>query len=198
MGTAGAVMGFAEAVKSGLRKTFDFKSRASRPEYWWFALFVMFFNIAAALLGMSGLFLDAEIVGRILGIAGNLLILAMLVPHLAVLVRRLHDVDQSGWLVAALVVLAAGRPFVQSIYLLGPVWLAIWSAPRLRNWPFWFPKAMKATTALGRRQRALASLWPRNSAFGQHPPQMLTRHRLLLGDFSGPLPFVAGIRRGLF
>jgi len=149
MGTAGAVMGFAEAVKSGLRKTFDFKSRASRPEYWWFALFVMLFNIAAALLGMSALFLDAGIVGRILGIAGNLLILAMLVPHVAVLVRRLHDVDQSGWLVVALVILAAGRPFVQSIYLLGPIWLAVLICAALAQLAFLVSKGSEGDNRFG-------------------------------------------------
>ena len=116
-------MGFAGAVKSGLRKTLDFKSRASRSEYWWFALFVLLFNIAAALLGIPALFMDAGIAGTILSIAGNLLILAMMVPHLAVLVRRLHDADQSGWLVVALLILAVGQPFVQRIYILGPVWL---------------------------------------------------------------------------
>jgi uncharacterized membrane protein YhaH (DUF805 family) len=142
-------MGFTAAVKSGLRKAFDFKSRASRPEYWWFALFVLFFNIAAALLGIPALFLDAGLAGRILSITGNLLILAMAVPHVAVLVRRLHDAGQSGWLVVALIVLAAGRPFVQSIYLLGPVWLAVLVCAALAQLAFLVSKGSESDNRFG-------------------------------------------------
>jgi uncharacterized membrane protein YhaH (DUF805 family) len=60
----------------------DFKGRASRSEYWWFALFVVLVSFAAGLLG------DA---------ANALVALALFLPYLAVSARRLHDIGRSGW-----------------------------------------------------------------------------------------------------
>jgi uncharacterized membrane protein YhaH (DUF805 family) len=72
----------------------DFKGRASRAEYWWFALTV---GVTGLLLG----FLDAALLhARAYGNYGPLglsFTLACIVPGLAVLVRRLHDTDRSGW-----------------------------------------------------------------------------------------------------
>ncbi len=65
----------------------DFKGRAQRAEYWFFILF--YFLIAIA-LG----FVDAFLTGGVLGL---LFALGMLLPSLAVLARRLHDIDRSAW-----------------------------------------------------------------------------------------------------
>jgi uncharacterized membrane protein YhaH (DUF805 family) len=84
-------MGFAEAIQRGFKKSTDWKGRASRPAFWWFALFAFL------------VFLVAEIVfGLILkGWFGGLLMfvvwLALLLPSLSVAVRRMHDQDKSGW-----------------------------------------------------------------------------------------------------
>ncbi|RZI97885.1 MAG: DUF805 domain-containing protein, partial [Rubrivivax sp.] len=42
-------MNFQDAVKTCLTKYVDFSGRASRPEYWWFALFIFAVSIVLAL-----------------------------------------------------------------------------------------------------------------------------------------------------
>ena len=77
-------MSFVEAVRTCLfRKYFDFRGRASRAEYWWFLLFGGLVAVPANLAGSD---LIPYLVTGIL-----------LLPRLAVTVRRLHDTDRSGW-----------------------------------------------------------------------------------------------------
>lgn len=71
-----------------LKKYAVFSGRARRKEYWMFILFNMI--IAVALGIIEGL------VGSP-GVVGTLYSLAVLIPSIAVLVRRLHDTDRSGW-----------------------------------------------------------------------------------------------------
>ena len=82
-----------------LRKYADFNGRASRQEFWFFVVFVIIANAVAGLVGMLFGF------GSLLpGLVGLLLI----VPQLAVAVRRLHDLGKSGReLVVPCVMLAA-------------------------------------------------------------------------------------------
>jgi uncharacterized membrane protein YhaH (DUF805 family) len=92
-----AQMGMGEAVSSVLSKYATFSGRARRSEYWWFYLaYVLAYVVAAiidALLGVMVL----EVV----------IVLAVLIPSLAVTVRRLHDVGRSAWwLLIALIPLA--------------------------------------------------------------------------------------------
>jgi len=70
-----------------LRKYADFSGRASREEFW---LFVAFVIVAQAIAGFVGLILGMR--GALSGIVGLLLI----IPQLAVAVRRLHDLGKSG------------------------------------------------------------------------------------------------------
>jgi uncharacterized membrane protein YhaH (DUF805 family) len=79
---------FGEAVKSGFDNYANFNGRASRPAFWWWFLF-------GILVGVGANILDA-IFGSypvFTGIAG----LALLLPDLAVGVRRLHDTGRTGW-----------------------------------------------------------------------------------------------------
>ena len=70
-----------------LRKYADFKSRASRSEFWRFLVFVI---VAQAIAGFVGLLFG---LGPVLsGLVGLILI----VPQIAVAVRRLHDLGRSG------------------------------------------------------------------------------------------------------
>ncbi|SDX01268.1 DUF805 domain-containing protein [Marinobacter mobilis] len=71
-----------------MKKYAVFTGRAQRAEYWMFFLFN--FIIAFALGFIEGL------VGSP-GILGLLYSLAVLIPGIAVSVRRLHDTDRSGW-----------------------------------------------------------------------------------------------------
>lgn len=82
-----------------LRKYADFSGRARRKEYWMFALFNCI--IAFALGFVDGLLhLMIPLGGsqeQGIGILGTLYSLAVLVPGIAVSVRRLHDTGRSGW-----------------------------------------------------------------------------------------------------
>ncbi|MGZ6826370.1 MAG: DUF805 domain-containing protein [Mycobacteriales bacterium] len=80
-------MSLAEAVKAVLGNYAGFSGRARRSEYWFWALALL---VAGIVVGI----VDAAIGSPVLG---YLLDLAVLVPSLAVGVRRLHDTGKSGW-----------------------------------------------------------------------------------------------------
>ncbi len=81
-----------------------FSGRARRKEYWMFVLFNMIFAAAAALI-------DSIIKTRLIY---PIYTLAVFVPNLAVMFRRLHDIGKSGaWILISLIPLA------------GPIWLLI-------------------------------------------------------------------------
>ncbi|MGA2055415.1 MAG: DUF805 domain-containing protein [Bradyrhizobium sp.] len=87
-------MGFIESVKSVYSKYFTFSGRASRSEYWWFQLFYLIVIIGISFVSYA--VADTSGDG---GLSALLLIwqLGNIVPLLAVQVRRLHDIDRSGW-----------------------------------------------------------------------------------------------------
>jgi uncharacterized membrane protein YhaH (DUF805 family) len=77
-----------------LRKYAEFNGRARRKEYWMFVLFNFIFAIVAAIIDNI---LGTAFEGIGYGLIYILYCLAVVVPSLAVLVRRLHDVGKSGW-----------------------------------------------------------------------------------------------------
>lgn len=83
-------MDFATAIRTCFAKYATFEGRASRPEYWWFVLFLLLGNLAAGII-------DAALLGANAGIVGALFSLATILPALAVGARRLHDIGRSGW-----------------------------------------------------------------------------------------------------
>ena len=68
----------------------NFKGRASRQEYWMFVLFNFIFLIALS-------FIEVFLFGLYSSILSDLYVLALLVPSIAVGVRRMHDTGKSGW-----------------------------------------------------------------------------------------------------
>ena len=95
----------------------DFRGRASRQEYWWFVLFNVIFTTVAEvidnLLGIEIYRIEDDSIGPVALVYG----LALLLPSLAVGVRRMHDVGKSGWfLLAPLGLLVAG---ILLVFLLG-------------------------------------------------------------------------------
>lgn len=93
-----------------LKQYADFSGRARRKEYWMFVLFNMIFAIVAMILdNVLGIAMEGIGYGPLYG----LYVLAMLIPGLAVAVRRLHDVGKSGWMI-----LIALIPLIGSIWLL--------------------------------------------------------------------------------
>ncbi len=77
-------MSFGEAIKSVFSKYATFSGRARRSEFWYFVLFN---------------FLVSFVIGLIpfLSWVSGLWALAILIPSLAVTVRRFHDIGKSGW-----------------------------------------------------------------------------------------------------
>ena len=74
------------SVISCFNKYFDFETRLSRKEFWYWQLFriLMFLSITyLESLGLSGLLFISNFI--------------FLIPEIAVSIRRLHDINKSGW-----------------------------------------------------------------------------------------------------
>ncbi len=106
-------MTFLESIKTCLNKYATFSGRASRSEYWWFVLFWIIVGFVLDMLfpidlpvnsnGAAGKeLLSGEHVNVVLRnpvaqwaqLIGNLF---LFIPFLSVAVRRLHDINRSGW-----------------------------------------------------------------------------------------------------
>lgn len=94
-----------------LKKYAEFGGRARRKEYWMFALFNVIFLIVAIILDNV---LGTTIGDLPYGVFYFLYALAVLLPGLAVGVRRLHDVGKSGWMM-----------LIGLIPLIGAIWLLV-------------------------------------------------------------------------
>ena len=98
-------MTFTDAIRSGFENYGKFEGRASRAAYWWWFLFAILANVAGGIL-------DAILGTNFVRI---LVAVALFVPGLSVAVRRLHDIDRSGWWI-----------FLILIPLIGFIVLLIW------------------------------------------------------------------------
>jgi uncharacterized membrane protein YhaH (DUF805 family) len=90
-------MTFGGAISSGFANFANFKGRARRAEYWYWALFSILLNIPTLILD--------SVIG--FPITGSVTSLVLLLPGLAVEVRRLHDINLSGWWLLAVYALAS-------------------------------------------------------------------------------------------
>jgi uncharacterized membrane protein YhaH (DUF805 family) len=94
-----------------LKRYADFSGRSRRKEYWMFVLgmviAVIALSIVERLVGLGGM------VGGVYGPLTVLFFLAIIVPGIAVQVRRFHDQDKSGWFV-----LLSFIPFVGGLIVL--------------------------------------------------------------------------------
>jgi uncharacterized membrane protein YhaH (DUF805 family) len=97
----GVPVGFGEAIKRFFAKYAQFSGRASRSEYWWVALFFFLvsfvLNTLVTAVGTDS-FGELNGFGVVLSLVLFVFALGTLVPSLAVAVRRLHDVNLSGWM----------------------------------------------------------------------------------------------------
>lgn len=82
------MVSFPEAIKRGFNNYFVFRGRATRAEFWWWWLFSFAVQIVGSIV---------DAVTGLPGILGTLLGLALVIPSLSVTVRRLHDINKSGW-----------------------------------------------------------------------------------------------------
>lgn len=94
-------MSFGEAIRTCFRKYVDFNGRARRSEFWYWVLFTVLVGMAAGILDsafdLQPRFETGEIDVTASGPFASISSLALLLPGLAVAVRRLHDRGQSGW-----------------------------------------------------------------------------------------------------
>ncbi|MEO6389020.1 MAG: DUF805 domain-containing protein [Croceibacterium sp.] len=94
-----------------LRRYAEFSGRSQRMEYWMYTLFIVVLsivtNIVETVLGINGM------VAGLYGPLTVLLLLATLIPSIAVGIRRLHDTDRSGWWLLIVLV-----PIIGAIVLL--------------------------------------------------------------------------------
>ncbi len=80
-------MDFVTAVKTCFGKFATFEGRAARSEYWFFTLFLVLGSLVLTTLDI--------VLG--IGVLSTIFSLIILIPSVAVSVRRLHDTDRSGW-----------------------------------------------------------------------------------------------------
>ncbi len=79
-----------------LRKYTVFSGRARRKEFWFFFLFSAIISIFLAVID-EFMGWNFEMGGDNLGFLSTLYYIAVVIPYLAVIFRRLHDTDRSGW-----------------------------------------------------------------------------------------------------
>ncbi|HEY2190834.1 MAG TPA: DUF805 domain-containing protein [Actinomycetospora sp.] len=84
-----------------LRQYADFSGRARRTEFWMFVLVNVIISVILGIIdsaiGTASLYAAGGTASYSPGILGGIYGLAVLIPSIAVTVRRLHDTDRSGW-----------------------------------------------------------------------------------------------------
>ncbi|WP_448168458.1 DUF805 domain-containing protein [Burkholderia ambifaria] len=115
-------MNFTEAVRSVFNQYAKFEGRARRAEYWYFALLTGVVSIACQLLAAAGR--ESGAIPLLLAIVALVVSLALVLPSLAVTVRRLHDTGRSGWFL-----------LIAFIPLIGGILLLVWMCSRGTNGP---------------------------------------------------------------
>lgn len=115
-------MNFVDAVKSGYQNYANFSGRAPRSAFWWWVLFQILVHVLIAILFGGGRMMHEP--GQMGfnyqgGLVANLWSLANFLPGLALAVRRLHDIDKSGWWV-----------LIALIPVIGWIVLVVWYAQK--------------------------------------------------------------------
>ncbi len=121
---------FVEAVKMFYSRAFDFNGRSSRSEYWWVQLFMTLALLASVIplvffvfgTGLEG---SDEHFGPIAILFLGVFLVVWLVhfvPSIALVVRRFHDLNQTGWLYLIFLILS----FIPIIGLLVSIGMIVW------------------------------------------------------------------------
>ena len=99
----GGAVGFGDAIKLAFQNAFMYQGRASRSAYWWYALFAAVIYLIADLILVRAL-------GHGVGLGLYFIFsIGMLIVSLPLSVRRLHDIDRSGfWLFIGLIPIIGG------------------------------------------------------------------------------------------
>lgn len=100
-------MNFTQAISSVMGKYATFSGRACRSEFWYWTLFTLIASIVLSMVDLS-LFASEQY-----GMLSLIFSLAVFIPGIAVTVRRLHDVNKSGWWILIVLI-----PFLGLLLLL--------------------------------------------------------------------------------
>ena len=104
------MINFGDAVKLFFHNYANFNGRASRSMYWWVVLFIAIVSAACCIIGaISG---SDSLYNFLIGAFS----LAVLVPSLAIGVRRMHDIGKGG-----------GWIFISLIPVIGSIWFLVLS-----------------------------------------------------------------------
>ena len=99
-----------EAVKVFFRNYANFSGRSNRADFWWVMLASFLFGIC-----LGFVFGILRLPEQTVAVLEGVIYLALLVPSLALSVRRLHDINKSGWSI-----------LISLIPLAGAIILIIW------------------------------------------------------------------------
>jgi uncharacterized membrane protein YhaH (DUF805 family) len=106
----GGPVGFTDAIKLGFQNIFEYKGRASRSAYWWFALAELIGWVVVLILAVIFAAVHVPVLSILLYLAAAV---AAFLLSLSLTIRRLHDQDKSGfWYFIGFV------PFIGGIWLL--------------------------------------------------------------------------------
>lgn len=87
-------MNFVEAIRSGFTNYVTFTGRTQRSGYWYWVLFIVLGNLVFSAVDTA---LFQATPDQPVSLLGGVFALATFLPSLAVGVRRLHDIDRTGW-----------------------------------------------------------------------------------------------------
>jgi uncharacterized membrane protein YhaH (DUF805 family) len=90
-------MTLTQSVSSCFKNYATLKGRASRSEFWFFYLFIIIVSPVLSIITSFAADSGSEIITTLWAGLYVIFYLAVLLPSLAVTVRRLHDVNESGW-----------------------------------------------------------------------------------------------------
>ena len=113
------MMGFMEALTTVFRNKYaTFSGRASRSEYWWGYLGLAVTSTVLQILWMVGTIalLDFGQIAALPSLIALVGALGLIIPSIAVNVRRLHDTGKSGWMLLIILIPCIG-------FILWIVWM---------------------------------------------------------------------------
>jgi uncharacterized membrane protein YhaH (DUF805 family) len=112
-------MNFQQAVQSCIRRYVDFNGRSARSEFWYFYLAIMAAYVAFTVLQtiLTLIMGGPNALTVILALVFYLAMLGVMLPYIAVSIRRLHDTNRSAWFL-----------LIGLIPLVGGILLIVWFA----------------------------------------------------------------------
>lgn len=113
------MMGFMEALTTVFRNKYaTFSGRASRSEYWWGYLALAVTSTVLQIFWFVGTIalLDFGQIAALPSLIALVAALGLIIPSIAVNVRRLHDTGKSGWMLLIILIPCIG-------FILWIVWM---------------------------------------------------------------------------